>query len=1585
MHVSPAIREVVRLRAAATAGAWIRWILAGMLLGGLAGVASGQIRVVAPTETPSDEFSQVHLPTDRSLARAMERAERRLRDGEYHDVLVFFQQILERQEDSFLDDESATPAQVGLKATARRLIATLPPKGQDTYELLYGTAARRRLDEALAAGDEQAVAEVVRRYFHTSAGQEAALVLAQMEADRGHYLTAAQTYQQLLEVPTAADRFEPQLSVLAAVTWATAGDRERAADTMRSLAQRMPGATVNVAGRALPMPRPDDDQLTWLVQLVGQPKPVDVSGEDWPTKRGDLSRNARRRGGAPHLRPRWEARVVTDPKVESLLANRRDQLSHRGVVAMPAASPIAVGDTVLVRTPQNLVAIDWRTGKRIWETRPEEVEDPQASADFLADASPDWSEMSQPLEDRVWDDALAASLASDGERVFAICGLPLTSPEDSVVWRVAPALGAAGGPTPMTNRLAAFELATEGKLVWDFDGARPNGELAGAFFLGAPLVVDNSLLVMVEIRSAIYLVALEPRTGKLQWQQQLADLELGVGLDPLRRDVGSTPSYAGGILVCPTSAGVVVAVDVVRRELAWVYRYPRHLQSPTDRQPAWQRQVRNRSDREDDRWQDTAVLVADGRVLVASPESAELHCLDLRTGKLEWKHGRGNALFVACVDQGHVLLVGSDGIEALRLEDGSSVWTGGKVALPDGALPAGHGYLSEGRYFLPLTSGQVAAVDVGDGSIASLTGHAGESDLGNLICYRGSVISQSATVVDKFEQLDVLRRRAEAALAQDSNDPAALRDLAELRRADGDLPQAIDLLKRAHQLASRDPLTCEMLAESLLAALAADFASYRNELPLLRNLVRGREQQLTLLRIEAEGLEAMGDRPAAWAVYREIAGAASEPSLVEIDSNYSVRRDRWVAGRLATLWAEASADEWQVMADELAARRESLGVHPTTEQLREYLAHYGTLPGADEVRLQLARQLVDERFVQEAEVELLALGRSAAAESHAGAAALMVRLLVESDRVDEAQPYAAMLADRWGDEVVLDGLTGSQWLQRQGVDTPSSGAAVEHDWPRGQVIAEVQSTSPLRQGRVVRGVAPSRSLRQLRLEQDFPPTLDSLQWLITNDCSQLVGRDRSGRQVAHLDIERSGDSRAGRNNSDVVQAGRLGHLLYLALGDQIMATEAPAPDGVEELDVLWSNESVGGFATSRQRGPVRRVNVYDPRTGRRRYASSPRAAIGALGPVTPRGIVYQEERQLKCVDPLTGEVLWQRGDVPAACELFGDDQVVIAADVEDATALAIDMTDGHVRDQRSLPPLPWLLTAGRNVASIRYRSDPAGRRMAVRIDNVWSGEGLFAAEYSVESRLAVIEPDTVVIVEPTGEIHAIDVRTGGVVFEQRLGALPRLNAIHVMRSGERLFVFVDAHSRQQRHKNIGDEYPLVDGPVYALDARTGEPLWPGPALVKFRGPALAQPEDLPILVFVDRVINRDASGTSTGLRLLCIDKRSGRTVFRDDALPDTAGGLFEMRAQWDNEPRVSVETSSRLVQLTFTDQPRPPQPPANDELEAVRPRDERGLWGVGRRMGSALQNALQRPRGTGGNDRASDGEGRDQPQEADDD
>ena len=70
---------------------------------------------------------------------------------------------------------------------------------------------------------------------------------------------------------------------------------------------------------------------------------------------------------------------------------------------------------------------------------------------------------------------------------------------------------------------------------------------------------------------------------------------------------------------------------------------------------------------------------------------------------------------------------------------------------------------------------------------------------------------------------------------------------------------------------------------------------------------------------------------------------------------------------------------------------------------------------------------------------------------------------------------------------------------------------------------------------------------------------------------------------------------------------------------------------------------------------------------------------------------------------------------------------------------------------------------------------------------------------------------------------------------------------------------------------------------------------------------------------------------------------------------------MRIRAVRDEQDAVDLEMTAKTIRLTFTDSPRSPEPPANDLVEAPRKSLGRGLWGVGRRMGSVLQDVLQNP------------------------
>jgi len=448
--------------------------------------------------------------------------------------------------------------------------------------------------------------------------------------------------------------------------------------------------------------------------------------------------------------------------------------------------------------------------------------------------------------------------------------------------------------------------------------------------------------------------------------------------------------------------------------------------------------------------------------------------------------------------------------------------------------------------------------------------------------------------------------------------------------------------------------------------------------------------------------------------------------------------------------------------------------------------------------------------------------------------------------------------------------------------------------------------------------------------------------------------------VFRLPINQNSWARQYRD-SNLVHGARLGHLMVVAIGGQLMAIDTRQNQAALDAEVLWQASAVGGVsveATPRRRTtwiPQNRASrrpVYHAWSDRKRMTGVVGAVLGSLGPVTPRGVVFQEQHELKCVDPLSGEVLWTRTDVPVGCELFGDQEFVFAADVSDHQAYVVRVVDGSLVGKRDLPEPEWLLTSGRNIAQLGFRAQRSNRALLLTVTDIWSQETLFDAEYAIASRISVVEPNAVAIYEPSGKFQLVNVAAGRVVMEHQLEAMPALHSIETQRLGDTLFLVVNEQTQQQQYKAIGQfDFPHADGLVYAFSIKSGEPLWPGPATVRNRGFVLSQPADIPFLVFADRKsLSERAGGGPLQTRLLFLDRATGETVHRAEKLPDTSDARFRIRGERYAEPVVSVEMGAVTIQLTLTHQPRPPQPPANDDVEARREVTEGGLLELGQRI-----------------------------------
>ena len=145
----------------------------------------------------------------------------------------------------------------------------------------------------------------------------------------------------------------------------------------------------------------------------------------------------------------------------------------------PAFHPLAVGNVLLMRTLRNLIAVDFATGKRLWEVPEDETS--ESLPGMPDNERQSWRE--NMIDRRVRNDLTYGTLSSDGRYVFSVeDSLSMLGP-GLLRGRMGNGMARRGLIQPMTpndqmypcNRLAAYEIRT-GKLKWHLGG--PAGKYA---------------------------------------------------------------------------------------------------------------------------------------------------------------------------------------------------------------------------------------------------------------------------------------------------------------------------------------------------------------------------------------------------------------------------------------------------------------------------------------------------------------------------------------------------------------------------------------------------------------------------------------------------------------------------------------------------------------------------------------------------------------------------------------------------------------------------------------------------------------------------------------------------------------------------------------------------------------------------------------------------------------------------------------------------------------------------------------------------------------------------------------------------
>ncbi|MGH7128979.1 MAG: PQQ-binding-like beta-propeller repeat protein, partial [Planctomycetaceae bacterium] len=240
-----------------------------------------------------------------------------------------------------------------------------------------------------------------------------------------------------------------------------------------------------------------------------------------------------------------------------------------------------------------------------------------------------------------------------------------------------------------------------------------------------------------------------------------------------------------------------------------------------------------------DRWRTSAPMIVGDRVLFTPPEDDTILCFDLVSGEKQWIEPKNEFLYLAGVFDERAVLVGAAAVAALDVETGRTAWS---VPIPDGAgRPSGMGVAADGRYYLPLQSGQVWTIDLTNGEIAAKAYlPSGRDPLGNLGLYRGTLVSLSPLGLTSFEQRSTLEDEIRRRKAINPRDALALLREADIRLLGRDHHAALPLLRQIapDELPEEDRSHYrDAMIDSLTAVIRSDLHAHDAELEELRRFV----------------------------------------------------------------------------------------------------------------------------------------------------------------------------------------------------------------------------------------------------------------------------------------------------------------------------------------------------------------------------------------------------------------------------------------------------------------------------------------------------------------------------------------------------------------------------------------------------------------------------------------------------------------------------------------------------------------------------------------------------------------------------
>lgn len=613
---------------------------------------------------------QASLKTDPDLESILEQAQRYKEDAQYDVAAKLWQAVLERSGDALFSEDDET--YYSLVQQVERILADLPPDGGlDTYRVTADANAKEILAASRDPYDVVALSKIVRRYFLSSEGDDAALALSALYMDEFDFVGAYRLLRKIVELYPDPSVSMREVHSRIALCQSYFGEVEDAKSSINT---------------ALEIPKDESDRMAELVAgsigTISENRGLAKAADEVPVHLGSVSRYGvmpaiPRRAFAKDMIPKWQYFFDVLPRYRKADVEKYDPFTGRDAIDdaeasllnsekrmidewvekqwRPAGQILIHGDLVYFKTPLDVVAWNrnanekspsWRS---VWQN--DFVVDEytkvmmQNSRTNRARRTASNRDPSSTGAVQLFSDRIAGQMSIQDGVFYSIEGKRIVPTEPEVRnnrgirnhWNLQPRRA-------RTNFLTAYDAGT-GKVLWSLpvSDAKENEEmpatddpdeetpwLMSGGFMAAPVHFNGLALVPVNHGGAISVYALDPKQkGKTIWKSYLCD-EPETGANPFS---AINISLDGSDLFVSCGLGVVFVMDPSTGLVRFAKRYERHGEP----NKVLRQYGRNANKMSFNGWGSDTIIPYGKQMICFTSDSKYIEAFDRKDGSLIWR------------------------------------------------------------------------------------------------------------------------------------------------------------------------------------------------------------------------------------------------------------------------------------------------------------------------------------------------------------------------------------------------------------------------------------------------------------------------------------------------------------------------------------------------------------------------------------------------------------------------------------------------------------------------------------------------------------------------------------------------------------------------------------------------------------------------------------------------------------------------------------------------------------------------------------------------------------------------------------